>query len=110
MENQKKKLRLDEFSVESFVTSTTLNSQTVLGGDPTNHCQGLTATDFGGGVSGNIAIDCGGGGGGEGNATCGGYTCPGGNGPNCPYGPPSPTCGGPPYCLPATQRPGDICV
>ena len=60
---KQKKLRLEDIKVESFVTSTRLNWQTVLGGDPTDHCQGLTATDFGGGVSGNIAIDCGGGGG-----------------------------------------------
>ena len=32
MENQKKKLRLDELSVESFVTGHKDSSQTVLGG------------------------------------------------------------------------------
>jgi hypothetical protein len=109
MENQRKKLRLDEVKVESFVTSDALNAQTIQGGTyfDTRCCEGtgyIPFIDGGGAGSGNCN------GYGDGNATCGGYTCPGGNGPNCPYGPPSPTCGGPPLCLPASQRPGDICV
>ncbi len=76
MENQKKKLRLEEIKVESFVTSWGLYSQTVLGGSLLNGgCSGgVTPTPiFDGPGSGGWRRDDGGGG--------GGFT-PGGGGGN----------------------------
>ena len=37
MENQPKKLRLEDITVESFVTSNMVNRSTIIGGDVTEH-------------------------------------------------------------------------